>query len=76
MSNVLKVEGHDGLVRDVSTLAIINTNGAEYAAHISRKKLLAARKTEAAKQQEEINNLKNELLEIKNMVAELLSKGK
>jgi hypothetical protein len=76
MSNVLKVEGHEGLVRDASTSAIINTNEAEYAAHISRKKQLEARKTEAKKQQEELANVKNELLELKNMVAELLSKGK
>ena len=76
MNNVLKVEGHDGLVRDVSTFAIINTNDTEYAAHISRKKLLDVRKTQAAKQQEEINNLKDDILEMKNMLAELLSKGK
>lgn len=76
MNNVLKVEGHEGLVRDASTFAIINTNESEFAAHISRKKLFEMKKLEAKKQQEELETVKNELLELKNMVAELLSKGK
>lgn len=76
MERVLKVEGHDGLVRDPSTLAIINTNKSEYEQHMLRKKLLADKKNEAAKQQEEMNTIKSELLELKSMVAELLSKGK
>ena len=76
MNKVLKVEGHDGLVRDATTLAIINTNESDFAAHISRKKQLEIRRLEAKKHEEELATVKTELLELKNMVAELLSKGK
>lgn len=76
MSNILKVEGHEGLVRDTSTLAIININESEYAAYMSRKKSFEAKKIEAKKMQDELAIVKNELFELKTMVAELLSKGK
>lgn len=74
MNKFIKVQGHEGLVRDESTLAIINTSKSEYDAYLARKAVLDKKKAEANKQQEELNNIKQELNDLKMMVAELLAK--
>ena len=38
MSNFIKVEGNDNLVRDRNTNQIINTNESEYQQYIARRK--------------------------------------
>jgi hypothetical protein len=74
--NYLKVKGHDGLVRDISNGAIINTNNAEYERYMKQKKAAQERKSQldqVSKHTEDINNLKNELQEIKSMILQLLT---
>jgi hypothetical protein len=71
----LKVKGHDGLVRDMSNGAIINTSKAEYDRYMKQKKAAEQRTLqldEVSKHSEDINNLKNELHEIKSMILQLL----
>ena len=73
--NYLKVKGYDGLVRDTSNGAIINTNRAEYDRYMKLKKVAEQRNLQLdqiSKQSEDINNLKNELQEIKTMILQLL----
>ena len=73
--NYLKVKGHDGLVRDISNGAIINTSNAEYERYMKQKKAAQERTTQldqVSKHTEDINNLKNELQEIKSMILQLL----
>ena len=38
MSKVFKVEGHQDLIRDEYTSAIVNTNKSEYEKYMQRKK--------------------------------------
>lgn len=67
----LKVQGHDSLVRDTRSSAIINTNVTEYQLYMKR---LQARKTNSDQIKDacrEINSLKQEMLEIKQMILEL-----
>tara|TARA_B100000131_G_scaffold277915_1_gene282060 strand:+ start:1438 stop:1641 length:204 start_codon:yes stop_codon:yes gene_type:complete len=59
----LKVEGHDGLVRDVNTGAIINNDDSAIEARRKSKHLSSAL--------EDINMLKNELFEIKSLLKEI-----
>ena len=59
----LKVEGHDGLVRDVNTGAIINNDDSAIEARRKPKHLSSAL--------EDINMLKNELFEIKSLLKEI-----
>jgi|TARA_R110002153_G_scaffold47961_1_gene135383 hypothetical protein len=74
MSDHLKVEGHDNLVRDTSSKAIINTNKNAYE--------VAKRRAEEAQRQRdvmretarEINTLKSEMHEIKHLLQELVKK--
>jgi hypothetical protein len=74
MEQFLKVEGHNGLVRDMSTGAIINTNRTEYEEYMARKRLAEQRELEISKHSEDINILKNEMQEIKSMILQLLQK--
>ena len=75
MSNLIKVEGHDGLVRDQLTHAIINTNNSEYTSYINRKKKLSEEKENSRKQQEEIDMIKNDITDIKRLINILIEKG-
>ena len=61
----LKVDGHDGLVRDVNTGAIINRDDSAIEARRKSKQLSSAL--------EDINMLKNELIEIKSLLREIVN---
>ena len=68
MSRFLKVEGFENIVRDTSSNAIINTSTSEYKIYMQRRK---ARENQADKLRDvckEINTLKTELREIKNLI--------
>ena len=70
----LKVQGHDSLVRDTRSSAIVNTNVTEYQLYMKR---LHARKDHSDQIKDacrEINSLKQEMLEIKQMILELGNK--
>lgn len=68
----LKVEGDPSLVRDSSTMAILNTNGTDYENYIRRRQVLMSDKEQLATQAQEINNIKEDLSEIKQMLTALL----
>ena len=61
----LKVDGHDGLVRDVNTGAINNRDDSAIEARRKSKQLYSAL--------EDINMLKNELFEIKSLLREIVN---
>ena len=61
------VEGHGNLVRDTSTGAILNINKEEISA--ARK-----RKLERRKKEQEFEDLKNEVGDIKNMLTKIIEK--
>ena len=71
----LQVEGHDDLVRDTESNAIVNKNRGAY--------LLAKQRAQNAQRQRdairnanrEINNIKSEMHEIKSMLKTLLDKN-
>ena len=62
-----KVEGHEGLVRDTSTGAILNINKDEISA--ARK-----RKLERRQKEKEFEDLKNEVSDIKIMLTKIIEK--
>ena len=77
MTNVsfLKVEGHENLIRDSHSGAIISTDDAAFNAYMKKRKE-DAKKNQLLKQQaEEIQSLKSDMQEIKEMLNVLL-KGK
>ncbi len=70
----LKVEGIDGLVRDPNTHAILNTNNKEYETYIARRNAVQAQKLQLEQQGKEIQELKNDIGEIKQMLSILINK--
>ena len=72
MSDTLKVEGHTHLVRDVSNNAIINTNQSEYQLYMKRIKVREKQSDELRGAVKEINNLKKDIREIKELIKEIV----
>jgi len=70
---ILKVSGHDDLVRDTSSNAIVNTNMSAYAEYVNRRNAVQEEKETIAQQGVEINNIKSELSDIKQMLKTLLN---
>ena len=74
MTDYLKVEGHDHLVRDANSKAIINTNVSAYHAALERKRNVQRQKDELRDATREINILKSEMHEIKSLLLQLVDK--
>ena len=74
MSEYLKVEGHEHLVRDMVSKAIVNTNRFAYMAAVERSKNAQKAKDELRDATREINILKSEMHEIKSLLLQLVEK--
>ena len=70
MSNV-KVKGHTHLVRDLKSQAIINTDSDAYARYMTRKAKQSKKDDEVRDVIRDVNELKNEMREIKNLLVEI-----
>jgi hypothetical protein len=68
----IKVEGNSDLVRDADTMAILNTNRTDYDNYLRKRDSILSDKQQIQVQAEEINNLKEDLSEIKQMLIALL----
>ena len=68
MGNVLKVEGHTSLVRDVSSNAIVNTNTSGYDAYITRREV-------SLNEKQRLDNLESEIGEIKSLLKALAERS-
>ena len=66
--STLKVQGHTHLVRDLKSQAIINTDSDAYARYMARKAKQAKKDDEVRKVIRDVNELKNEMREIKNLI--------
>lgn len=65
MKKMIRVDGEQNLYRDASSGAIINTDEYEYSRYISQRE-------KRKRERQEIADLKNELSEIKTLLAQLL----
>jgi len=70
----LKVEGFESLVRDVKSNGIVNTNTSEYKMYMARIRAREKHGDEIRNAVKEINTLKAELREIKNLLQEVTKK--
>ena len=73
MSNV-KVKGHTHLVRDLKSQAIINTDSDAYARYMARKVKQSKKDDEMRKVVREVNEIKSEMFEIKDLLKKVLNK--
>jgi hypothetical protein len=70
----LKVQGYEDLVRDTRSNAIVNTNISEYQIYMKRIRAREQQGDEIRNAVKEINILKAELREIKNLIKEVVKK--
>ena len=70
----VKVEGFESLVRDTNSNGIINTNKSEYQIYMARIRAREKHGDEIRNAVKEINTLKAELREIKNLLQEVTKK--
>ena len=74
MSDYKNIEGHQDLIKDMHSKAVINTNRSAYLAAVQRKKNLLAQKDSLRDATREINILKSEMHEIKSLLVKLVEK--
>lgn len=70
----IKVEGHPNLRRDANTGAIINSNDSAYNNYMIRKANQNAEKNEIEEMKTDINLLKNDICDIKELLLKLVEK--
>ena len=70
----LKVEGHENLVRDTRSNAVINSSTSEYKIYMARYRAREQQSDELRNACKEINTLKAELREIKSLITKVLEK--
>ena len=64
----IKVKDHDSLLRDPNTGAIVNANKGEFLKHVEARRKMHRIETVV----DDINNLKDEVSEIKALLRELI----
>ena len=72
--STIKVKGHTHLVRDLKSQAIINTDSDAYARYMARKVKQAKKDDEMRKVVREVNEIKSEMFEIKDLLKKVLDK--
>ena len=68
MKDTAKVKGHAHLVRDLKSQAIVNTDSDAYARYMARKAKQSKKDDEVRDVIRDVNELKNEMREIKNLI--------
>ena len=68
-----KVDGHSNLIRDESTKAIINTNLSEYQNYINLKKSKEKDILKIKNLESDVESMKNDLNEIKDLLRSLIN---
>ena len=69
--SIAKVKGHTHLVRDLKSQSIINTDSDAYARYMARKAKQSRKDDEMREVVREVNSLKGEMREIKNLLKEI-----
>ena len=74
MTEYIQVKDHPDLVRETNSHAIVNTNMAAYKAAVERSRAAQKQRDELRDAVRDINNLKCEMHEIKNLLLQLVDK--
>ena len=74
MTDYIQVEDNPNLARDVNSRAVVNTNMAAYQAAVERSRAAQKSRDELRDAVRDINNLKCEMHEIKNLLLQLVDK--
>jgi hypothetical protein len=74
LNNAKKVEDNADLVRDPYSHAIVNTNESAYRQAVAASKAAKAKNKKLEDAEKDINNIKQEMSEIKGLLQELLNR--
>ena len=72
--NKIKVENSSSLYRDQESGAILNCSDTEYNAYLDLKKWRMVELSDLETQKKDIDNLKNEINEVKDLLKQVLTK--
>ena len=71
---LIRVQDDTSLARDPQTGAILMTNTTQYKNYVEKRAAHAERNKEIERQAQEINNIKDDLCEIKSMLLALIDR--
>jgi hypothetical protein len=74
MTDYIQVKDHPDLVRETNSHAIVNTNMAAYKAAVDRSRAAQKNKDDLRDAVRDINNLKSEMHEIKNLLLQMMDR--
>ena len=74
MEGFVKIENADGLVRDLSSGAVINTNRAEYENYLQKRKASSELKEQIKQNADKITKIESDMSEIKQLLITLINK--
>jgi hypothetical protein len=74
MDGFVKIENADGLVRDLSSGAVINTNRTEYENYLQKRKASSELKQQIKENADRINKIESDMSEIKQLLITLINK--
>lgn len=74
MNNLIPVEGRPNLYRDVRSGAIINTDSTAYRQHLNHKLETENSKLKIKQIEEDVNTIRSEITEIKELLTNLFNK--
>jgi hypothetical protein len=74
MHNIVEIEGDKTLARDISSHAVITVSPDKLNDYKARKRIAEQKSNELARQQEEIEELKDDIKQIKSMLQALLQR--
>ena len=74
MSDFIPVEGKSGLFRDSDSTAIVNKDKKAYLEYMQRKKIAENKSDEFNKMKEDLDDVKGELGDIKDLLSNLVQK--
>jgi hypothetical protein len=74
MTEYLQVKDHPDLARDTQSHAVVNTNMAAYQAAVARSRVAQKNKDELRDAVRDINNLKSEMHEIKDLLLQMMDR--
>ena len=70
----LKIQGYENLAKDIRSNAVVNTNKSEFQLYMKQRQERNKNGDKLRNACKEINNLKTELREIKDLLTKVLSK--
>ena len=71
-----KVKDHENLVRDMNSKAILNTDKLALQDYYQKRELAKKELSEKTESKQRLDKIENEMSEIKDLLRELIGKGK